>query len=111
VLPVLVAVALLAGARTPQAAVQRFVHPVSPADACAQLAPAYRKRIEAQYGPCVAGMAKNPKTTHVVFSHVAITGSRATLQVSYDANGSPIRERYSLARSSGIWLITGARQL
>jgi len=106
----LIALVLALGAHTPQDAVKRFVHPTSPADACAQLAPAYRKHIEAAYGPCIAGIAKNPKTSHLVFSHVAVTGTRASLQVGYDANGSPIRERYALARIHGIWLITGARQ-
>ena len=110
-MPLLLVLLVLAGARTPQAAVHRFVHPVSPADACAQLAPAYRKQIEASYGPCVAGVARNPKTTHIAFSHVAIHGAKATLQVRYDANGAPVKERYTLARIAGAWRITASRQL
>jgi hypothetical protein len=110
-MPLLLVLLALAGARTPQAAVHRFVHPVSPADACAQLAPAYRRQIEHQYGPCVAGVALNPKTSHIAFSHVAIHGTRATLQVSYTANGSTIRERYTLVRLAGAWRITASRQL
>ena len=110
-MPFLVALVLLAGAHTPQAAVQRFVHPVSPKDACAQLAPAYRKQIEAAYGPCVAGVARNPKTTSIVFSHVVIHGTKATLQVGYLANGAPVKEKYTLARIAGAWRITASRQL
>ncbi len=110
-MPFLVALLLLAGARTPQAAVQRFVHPVSAADACAQLSPAYRKQIESVYGPCAAGVARNPKTSHVAFSHVVIHGTKATLQVSYTANAARIRETYSLTRSNGVWRITSSRQL
>lgn len=102
---------LLAGARTPQAAVQRFVHPASAKDACAQLAPTYRRQIEAAYGPCVAGMARNPKTSHLVFSRVTVTGTHAKLQIAYQANGRTLRESYTLVRSKGAWLITASRQL
>jgi acetyl-CoA carboxylase carboxyltransferase component len=109
--PLLLVILALAGARTPQAAVQRFVHPVSPADACAQLAPAYLKQIQSVYGPCAAGVARNPKTSHITFSHVAIHGTRATLQVSYRASSATIHERYKLARSKGFWRITASRQL
>lgn len=110
-MPFLVVLLLLAGARSPQAAVQRFVHPVSARDACAQLAPAYRQQIEKAYGPCVAGVARNPKTRHLVFSHVTIAGSQASLQVAYLANGASVHERYTLVRAHGIWQITASRQL
>ena len=90
---------------------QRFVHPVSARDACAQLAPAYRKQIQAAYGPCVAGIARNPKTSHLVFSHVVIAGTHARLQIAYQANGGTLRESYTLSRSKGTWLITASRQL
>jgi hypothetical protein len=45
------AIVLAAGAHTPQAGVLRFIENHSPADACAQLAPAYKAAIARQYDP------------------------------------------------------------
>ena len=106
-----VALALAGGAKTPHDAVLRFIENHSPADACAQLAPAYKKAIEASYGPCLAGMRVQPKATRIVVSHEQIHGTKATVVASYHANGSNFRERYALARTKGIWLITGSRQI
>lgn len=109
---VLTAVVLaLAGAKTPHAAVLRFIENHSPADACAQLAPAYKKSIEEQYGPCLAGMRVQPKATHVRTYNEKITGSKATVDASYDASGRHFTELYSLERVHGSWLITGSKQL
>jgi len=112
VLTLVVAIALAAaGARTPQDAVHRFIQPRSPKDACAQLSPAYRKATEARYGPCLAGMSIQPKATRLVISQVHVTGTHATLVAAYSANARRFRERYTLARVKGVWLITGAKQL
>ena len=106
-----VALALLAGAKTPHDAVHRFIANASPADACAQLAPVYKAAIAKQYGPCLAGMKIQPKATHIRTSRERITGAKATVDASYDANGAHFKERYSLVRSRSIWLITGSRQI
>lgn len=106
-----VALALLAGAKTPHDAVYRFIANKSPADACAQLAPAYKTAIAKQYGPCLAGMRVQPKATHIRTFRERITGSKATVDASYDANGSHFKERYALVRTRQIWLITGARTI
>ena len=102
---------VLAGAKTPHAAVLRFIENQSPADACAQLAPAYKKAIAKQYGPCLEGMQIQPKATHVRTSRERIHGTKATVDASYDANGQHFKERYTLVRSHGIWLITGSKQI
>ena len=104
-----VALVLLAGAKTPHDAVYRFIANKSPVDACAQLAPAYKAAIAKQYGPCLAGMKIQPKATHIRTFRQRITGAKATVDASYDANGSHFKERYTLARSHGIWRITGSK--
>jgi hypothetical protein len=109
VLAWLLALTIAAGAHTPQDAVRRFVQHQSAADACAQLSPAYLKSIERRYGPCVVGIAHNPKVTHLILSHVAIHGSKATLQADYRVPSGPIRETYTLVRIKGSWRITGSR--
>jgi hypothetical protein len=101
----------LAGAKTPHDAVIRFIENHSPADACAQLAPAYKASIQKQYGPCLQGMKVQPKATHVKTFGEKITGSKATVDASYDVSGGPYKERYTLIRSKGIWLITGSKQI
>ena len=106
-----VAAVLLAGAKTPHAAVPRFIENHSPADACAQLAPAYEHAIAKQYGPCLQGMQIQPKATHVRTSRERVHGATATVDASYDASGRHFKERYTLVRSHGIWLITGSRQI
>ncbi len=106
-----VVLAVLAGAKTPHAAVLRFIENHSPADACAQLAPAYEQAIAKQYGPCLQGMRVQPKATHVHTSRERIHGSTATVDAAYDANGQHFREIYTLVRRHGVWLITGSRQL
>jgi hypothetical protein len=106
-----VAVALLAGAQTPHAAVQRFIANHTPADACAQLAPAYKASLAKQYGPCIAGMRHQPKATHIRTSAEKIAGSKATVIASYDVGPSRFKERYALVRSQGAWLITGSKQI
>jgi hypothetical protein len=106
-----IALVALAGARTPHDAVLRFIENRSPQDACAQLAPAYKASLKAQYGPCFAGMRVQPKATHVRTSNERIHGTAATVDAAYDASGQHFRERYTLARAKGVWLITGAKQL
>ncbi len=101
----------LAGAKTPHAAVLRFIENHSPADACAQLAPAYKSAIAKQYGPCLAGMRIQPKATHVRTYNEKVAGAKATVDASYDASGRHFTELYTLARRHGIWLITGSKQL
>ncbi|HST15339.1 MAG TPA: hypothetical protein VLJ44_10875 [Gaiellaceae bacterium] len=105
------ALVLLAGARTPHAAVYRFIDNRSPADACAQLAPAYKTAIAKQYGPCLAGMRIQPRATHIRTSRERITGAKATVDASYDASGGHFKERYTLVRTRGIWLITGSKTI
>jgi hypothetical protein len=56
-------------------------------------------------------MEVQPKATHLVLSQVRVDGAKATLTAAYTANGHRFRERYTLARAHGAWLITGARQL
>ena len=102
-------VAAAAGAHTPQGAVKRFIEPRSAKDACAQLAPAYRKRLEETYGPCVPGIKKNPRATNLVISHVVVHGKHATLEADYRVPGSTVYESYSLVKHHHIWLSTGAR--
>jgi len=82
-----VALVLLAGAKTPHDAVYRFIANRSPADACAQLAPAYRAAIAKQYGPCLAGMKIQPKATRIRTFRQRITAARATV----DASGATSR--------------------
>ena len=106
-----VALALLAGAKTPHDAVYRFIADKSPADACAQLAPAYKAAIAKRYGPCLAGMKVQPKATHIRTSRERISGVKATVDASYDANGGHFKERYTLVRTRRIWLIEGAKQI
>ena len=107
-----VALVLLAGAKTPHDAVFRFIANKSPTDACAQLAPTYKASIAKQYGPCLAGMRIQPKATHIRTFRQRITGSKATVDASYDANGRHWKERYTLVRTRArIWLITGSKQL
>jgi|SRR4051794_19669222 hypothetical protein len=104
-----VALVLFAGAKTPQDAVHRFIANTSPVDACAQLAPAYNAAIAKQYGPCLAGMRVQPKATHIRTSRERITGTKATVDASYDTSGGHFKERYTLVRSHRIWLITGSK--
>ena len=104
-----IALVLLAGARTPHDAVYRFIANKSPADACAQLAPAYKAAIAKQYGPCLAGMRVQPKATRIRTFRERITGTKATVDATYDANGSHFKERYTLVRTRQIWLITGSK--
>ena len=106
-----VAAALLAGATTPHAAVQRFIANRTPADACAQLAPSYKAALAKQYGPCVVGMRHQPKASHIRTSGEKIAGSKATVIASYIVGPSHFKERYTLTRSRGVWLITGAKQI
>ncbi|HEY6960333.1 MAG TPA: hypothetical protein VI408_00445 [Gaiellaceae bacterium] len=106
-----IAVTLLAGATTPHEAVLRFIENRTPKDACAQLAPAYQASLAKQYGPCLAGMRHQPKATHISVSRERITGTRATVYASYDVPGGHFRERYTLTRTHGVWLITGARPI
>jgi hypothetical protein len=106
------ALVLLAGAKTPHEAVYRFIANTSPADACAQLAPAYKAAIAKQYGPCLAGMRIQPKATHISTFRQRITGTKATVDATYDANAHHFKERYTLVRTkTTIWLITGAKQI
>jgi hypothetical protein len=105
------ALVLLAGAKTPHDAVHRFIANAAPADACAQLAPAYKAAITKQYGPCLAGLRVQPKATHIRTFRQRITGAKATVDASYDANGSHFKERYALTRTHGIWLITGSKTI
>jgi hypothetical protein len=107
-----VALVLLAGAKTPHEAVYRFIANTTPADACAQLAPAYKASIAKQYGPCLAGMRVQPKATRIRTSRERITGTKATVDAAYDANGQHFKERYTLVRTkTRIWQITGSRQV
>jgi hypothetical protein len=96
------------GAHTPQGAVKRFIEPRSAKDACAQLAPAYRKKIESEFGRCITGMKYHPKVTHLVFSHVVIHGRHAKLRADYDIPSGGVEEHYTLVRQHGVWLINGA---
>ena len=105
------ALVLLAGAKTPHDAVYRFINNKTPADACAQLAPAYKTAIAKQYGPCLAGMRVQPNATRIRTFRERITGTKATVDASYDANSSHFKERYTLVRTRQIWLITGARSI
>jgi len=108
---VLATAIVLAGAHTPQAAVLRFIENHSPADACAQLAPAYKAAIAKEYGPCLAGMKIQPKASHVRVFHTKISGSKAALEATYSTSGGSFHELYRLARAHGVWLITGSKQL
>jgi hypothetical protein len=105
------AAVLVAGAKTPHEAVHRFIANRSPADACAQLAAAYKASLAKQYGPCLAGMRVQPKATHIKTSNERIAGPRATVDASYDVPGAHYRERYALVRAHGIWLIAGSKQI
>src|SRR5579862_6082811 len=96
----------IAGAKTPHAAVLRFIENHSPADACAQLAPAYKAAIAKEYGPCLAGMKIQPKASHVRVFHTKISGSKAALEATYSTSGGSFHELYRLARAHGVWLIT-----
>jgi hypothetical protein len=107
----LVALAISTGAHSPKEAVQRFIENRSPADACAQLAPAYKAAIAKQYGPCLQGMQIQPKATHIRVYDQRITGAKATVQARYDANGSSFHELYRCALMHGVWLITGSKQI
>lgn len=102
---------VLAGAKTPHEAVLRFIENRSPQDACAQLAPAYQRSLARQYGPCLAGMRRQPKATRIRVSNERITGSKATVDAAYDVPGAHFKERYALVRAHGVWLITGSRQI
>jgi hypothetical protein len=106
-----IAVALAPGAHTPQAAVMRFIEDHSPADACAQLSPAYKASLAKQYGPCLAGMKVQPKATDVRVFNIKIIGSKATVEATYDTPGGRFHELYRLLRTHRVWLITGAKQL
>ena len=106
-----VALALAAGAHSPKEAVQRFIENRSPADACAQLAPAYKAAIQKQYGPCIQGMKIQPKATHIRVYDQKIKGAKATVQARYDANGASFHELYTCALSHRVWLITGSKQI
>jgi hypothetical protein len=105
------ALVLAAGAHTPQAAVLRFIENHSPADACTQLAPAYKASLARQYGPCLAGMKVQPKAGHVRVFHTKIDGSKATLEATYTTPGGSFHELYRLIHTHGVWLITGSKQL
>ena len=111
-LAVLAAAFVLAtGAHTPQAAVLRFIANHSPADACAQLSPAYKAAIAKQYGPCLAGMKVQPKASHIRVFHPTIAGAKATVEATYTTPGGSFHELYRLARVHRVWLITGSKQL
>jgi hypothetical protein len=56
-------------------------------------------------------MRVQPKATHIRTFRERITGSKATVEASYDANGSHFKERYALVRTRQIWLITGAKTI
>ena len=105
------ALTLATGAHTPQAAVLRFIEDHSPADACAQLAPAYKASLAKQYGPCLSGMKIQPKASHVRVFHTRIAGSKATLEATYTTAGGSFHELYRLEHTHGIWLITGSKAL
>ena len=105
------AVVLAAGAHTPQAAVLRFIENHSPADACAQLSPAYKASLAKQYGPCLAGMKIQPKASHVRVFHTKIAGAKATLEATYTTPGGSFHELYRLVHAHGVWLITGSKEL
>ena len=103
--------ALIVPAHTPQEAVLRFIENRSPADACAQLAPAYEQSLRAQYGPCIAGMKHQPKASRVRVFAVRIRGGKATLQATYTTPGGRFHELYRLERVKTAWLITGSKLL
>lgn len=104
-------VALIVPAHTPRDAVLRFIENRSPADACAQLAPAYEKSLLAQYGPCLAGMKVQPKASKVRVFAVKITGTRATAEATYRTPGGRFHELYRLVHVKSAWLITGSKLL
>ena len=106
-----VSLALLTGATTPHAAVQRFIANHSPADACAQLAPSYKASLAKQYGPCLVGMRSQPKATHIRTFAEKITGAKATVDAAYTVGPSHLKELYRLTRVKGVWLITGSKQI
>jgi hypothetical protein len=111
VIAVLAVALALAGAHSPKEAVQRFIENRSPADACAQLAPAYKAAIQSQYGPCIQGMKIQPKATHIQVSDQKIKGTKATVEARYVANGTKFHELYTCAMAHGIWQITGSKQI
>lgn len=106
-----VGLSLAAGAPAPHDAVLRFIENRSPADACAQLAPAYKASLAASYGPCLAGMRRQPKALRVKVLGETITASKATVRATYVANSTRFNERYRLSRIEGRWLITDAAQI
>jgi hypothetical protein len=106
-----IAAILITGAKTPHEAVQRFIGNRTPADACAQLTPAYQARLAKEFGPCVIAMRHQPEATRIRTSRERIAGAKATVDASFYANNLHFTERYTLIRLHGAWRITGGRQI
>jgi hypothetical protein len=56
-------------------------------------------------------MRVQPKATRIRTSRERITGAKATVDASYDTIGGHFKERYTLVRTRGIWLITGSKTI
>jgi hypothetical protein len=56
-------------------------------------------------------MRVQPKATRIRTSRERITGAKATVDASYDTSGGHFKERYTLVRTRGIWLITGSKTI
>lgn len=97
-----------AATNTPQEAVQHFLQPRSPADACAQLSKQYAKRLARRYGPCLNAVTANPKVKDLVFSHVSVHGKQATLKATYRVSTRLFAAYFGLTMVKRVWLISGA---
>jgi hypothetical protein len=112
-----IAVALLAAgcggsdAGSPRDAVLRVLVPRSARDVCAQFTDAYRRKVDAQYGPCLDIMRTQPKATRIRFTSQHVTGDHASIRVAYDFRGRRLRELYSLVRRDGRWRVSDTRLL
>jgi hypothetical protein len=94
---------------TPQEAVQRFLEPRTPAEACAQLSHPFMKRVARPYGSCLVAVKRNPKVADLVISNVVVNGKNATLKTTYRVPAGRGATYFSLTRIKDTWRISGAR--
>jgi hypothetical protein len=106
-----IALAVAVAIADPRAPVKTFLLRPTPAKACAQLSPRYRKQLDRRYGPCTTAIKANPPVTRIRVSNVHVAGRKATLDVHYLAGGRPLAERFVLVLLDGVWRIDGAGPL
>jgi hypothetical protein len=107
-----IALAVVAAAvADPRVPVRTFLLRPTPAKACAQLSPRYRKQLDRQYGPCTTAITANPRVTRIRMANVRASGRRATLDVHYLAGGRTFAERFTLVLLAGAWRIDNSGPL